>query len=131
VKSILGLIQLTNFAKHWGLFATGDSPPEGHLFHATDTGRKALDLLYEHRNVRNPLRSESMIVCLKIGDAPSPKAIGECVNRVPLMSRSRLPAGEPQWTCRVWVKEALNALHQYRVMNLPMGVSKLQTHDQL
>lgn len=71
------------------------------------------------------MRSEALIVCLKIADVPSSTAIDRCVSRVPLMSRSAIPAGERQWTCRVYVKEALIALHNDRLLNLPASVSKL------
>ncbi|TVY34923.1 hypothetical protein LOCC1_G006403, partial [Lachnellula occidentalis] len=111
---------------HWGLYATGDSPPKGILFHASDEGRRPLDLFYERRNVSNPLRSRSMVVVLKIGDVSSASAIDRSVSRVPLMSRSRLPPGEPQWTCRVYVKQALEALNQDRILRLPASVNQLE-----
>ena len=67
-----------------------------------------------------------MVACLKIGEASSSTAIHRCVSTVPLMSRSRMPAGERQWTCRVYVKEALNALHNDRILSLPASVGKSQ-----
>ncbi|KAH6717568.1 hypothetical protein BKA61DRAFT_571658 [Leptodontidium sp. MPI-SDFR-AT-0119] len=99
---------------HWGLYATGDSPPNGTLFHATDAGRDALDLYYEQRKVSNPLRSRSMVACLKIGEASSSTAI------------HRLSAGERVWTCRVYVKEALTALHNDRFLSLPASVGSIE-----
>ena len=95
------------------------------MFHASDEGRRALDLFYERRNVSNPLKSRSMVVILKIGDVSSAAAIHGSVSKVPLMSQSRLPAGEAQWTCRVYVKQALEALNQDRILRLPANVGKL------
>lgn len=66
-----------------------------------------------------------MIVCLKIADAPSSSAIDRCVSRVPLMDRRQLPGNERQWTCRVWVKEALNSLHNNGIIKLPVSGGKL------
>jgi hypothetical protein len=37
-----------------------------------------------------------------------------------------MPVGERQWTCRVYVKEALNALHNDRILSLPASIGKLQ-----
>jgi len=65
-------------------------------------------------------------VCLKIGNAPSSSAIDRCVSKVPLMIRSGLPGNERQWTCRVYVKEALIALHNDRLLELPASVGELQ-----
>ncbi|KUJ15475.1 uncharacterized protein LY89DRAFT_735582 [Mollisia scopiformis] len=111
---------------HWGLYATSDTPPRGTLFHATDAGRQPLDLYYEERKVENPTKSKSMTVCVKIGDVSSTTAIHRCVSTVPLMSRSRIPAGERQWTCRVYVKEALNALHNAQLLSLPASVGSIE-----
>lgn len=99
--------------------------PTGYLFHATDTGRQALDLFYEARKVSNPTESRSMVACLKIADAPRVEALHHFASQVPLMNPRHLPKREPQWTCRVWVKETLKVLQENRQIELPTDVAQL------
>jgi hypothetical protein len=118
------VINYTDFEKHWGLYATGDQPPRGTLYHATDLGRAPLDLLYESKTVSNPMRSVSTVVCLKVADVPSVAAIHDIIKRVPVMRRESLPPNERMWTCRVWVKEALKYLHGAQFLRLPADPGK-------
>ncbi|KAI0007109.1 hypothetical protein F4779DRAFT_593363 [Xylariaceae sp. FL0662B] len=111
---------------HWGLFATNDTPPQGALYHATDIGRAPLDLYYETKKVSDPAKSKTMIVCLKIADAPVHSAIDSIAERVPLMNRSKLPSDERQWTCRVWVKETLGYLHRAKILRLPASLDVIE-----
>ncbi|KAI2627300.1 hypothetical protein GGS26DRAFT_561307 [Hypomontagnella submonticulosa] len=111
---------------HWGLFASGSSPPSGHLLHASDTDRAALDLYQEVRRVRNPLNSRTMVVVLKIADSPGLEALKSCASSVHLMDPNYLPQGESRWTCRVWVKELMTSLHRNRYIELPSGVDTIE-----
>ncbi|KAH7194488.1 hypothetical protein DER44DRAFT_889579 [Fusarium oxysporum] len=113
---------------HWGLWATDAKPPAGHLFHATDAGRQALDLYYEARKVRDPSKSKTMVVCLKIVEAPTVEYLNHYASQIPLMDPSYLPAGESQWTCRVWVKETLKRLHKNSQIVLPAHVDTIESY---
>jgi hypothetical protein len=115
---------------HWALYATGPSPPKGYLLHATDEGRQPLDLYYAPRSVSNPMKSKTMVACLKIASSPDPKALDAVAKSIHLMDRRYLPANEPQWTCRVWVKELLSKLHDKRYIVLPMGVDGIERYCQ-
>ncbi len=105
--------------QRWGLYTSGSRPPAGHLVHATDAGRAALDLYEDVRPVSNPLRSGTMVVVLRIAHSPGMDAIEFCAKTVCLMDRRYLPSGESQWTCRVWVKEVLGALQKLGYFQLP------------
>ncbi|KAK4466048.1 hypothetical protein QBC42DRAFT_259892 [Cladorrhinum samala] len=111
---------------HWGIFNSGSTPPKGHLVHATDAGRRALDLYQEVRPVSNPLKSGSMVVVLKIAQSLSIEALDQCARSVRLMDPKYLPRGERQWTCRVWVKEVLGVLHQNKYISLPADLNTIE-----
>ncbi|KAI1745672.1 hypothetical protein F4680DRAFT_443143 [Xylaria scruposa] len=111
---------------HWALYVTEKKAPAGYLVHATDTGRRALDLYKEVRSVNNPLRSKSMVVVLKIGSSVSLRALDAYASSVHLMDPRYLPRGEVQWTCRVWVKEVLYLLHKAQLISLPCSLSSLE-----
>lgn len=66
-----------------------------------------------------------MVVCLKIAQAPNLKHLNHYASQIPLMNSSHLPAGESQWTCRVWVKETLKQLHENAQIVLPAHVGQL------
>ncbi|KAI0449741.1 hypothetical protein F5B21DRAFT_493395 [Xylaria acuta] len=111
---------------HWALYVTEKEAPAGFLVHATDAGRQALDLYKEVRQVKNPLRSKSMVVVLKIGSSVSLRALDAYASSVHLMDPRYLPRGEVQWTCRVWVKEVLHLLHNAQLITLPCNLSSLE-----
>ncbi|KAH9897350.1 hypothetical protein F4778DRAFT_782938 [Xylariomycetidae sp. FL2044] len=108
---------------HWGLYNT-TSAPRGFLIHATDANRGPLDLYQEIREVSNPRRSISLVVCLKIADSPGIDALEYCASQVRLMDPRFIPRGERQWTCRVWVKEILLVLHNNGYLRLPAGLER-------
>lgn len=95
------------------------------MYHATDKNRSALDLYYETKEVSDPTKSHTMIVCLKVADISYLEVIDRYVRAVPLMNPYKIPRGEPVWTCRVWVKEALKNLHAARVIRLPASLGKI------
>ncbi|TWU72122.1 hypothetical protein ED733_002219 [Metarhizium rileyi] len=115
---------------HWGLYVTYEGPPSGYLLHATDTGRTALDLYKEVRKVSDPRKSKSLVVCLKIDNAPSIQTLDRVACSVRLMDHAHLPWGETQWTCRVWVKEVLRALHENRQILLARNIDTLEQYCQ-
>ncbi|KAM3456657.1 hypothetical protein MY3296_001612 [Beauveria thailandica] len=111
---------------HWGLYVTENKIPEGTLFHATDRGRRALDLYIDFRTVSDPMRSKTMTACLLLCRAPSINTIKSIAAQVPLMDPRHIPRGEVQWTCRVWVKEVLRGLQRHRVVDLPDMIENIE-----
>ncbi|EQL02947.1 hypothetical protein OCS_01339 [Ophiocordyceps sinensis CO18] len=116
---------------HWGIFVTYRNAPKGMLHHATDVNRRPMDLYYETREITDPARSQSLVVCLKVSSLLSSADISHCLSAVPLMRRSRLPRHEPRWTCRVWVKEALNYLHRARIIQCHLDVDTMEHYCNL
>ncbi|KAL2136862.1 hypothetical protein VTI74DRAFT_588 [Chaetomium olivicolor] len=117
---------------HWGLFLTGSKPPAGQLFHATDEGKKPLELYRQIRPSSNPMKSSVLVVCLKIANLTDVNALDACSSqkKVPLMTPS-VPYNEPRWTCRVWVKAVLDSLATNNIISLPAGgVRELEQHCQ-
>ncbi|KAK4222192.1 hypothetical protein QBC38DRAFT_401978 [Podospora fimiseda] len=124
---------------HWGLFNTSSRAPAGDLIHATDVPPERrrrdvrLDLMKETRPTSDPLKSGTLVCVLKIGSSPGKENIERFADRkyndksyVHLMDPRYLPHGEQEWTCRVWVKEVLNAMANNRVMKLPADVNTIE-----
>lgn len=65
-----------------------------------------------------------MVACLKIADSPGAQVVDAAADAVGLMDRRYLPSSEPQWTCRVFVKQVLQRLHNKRHIELPMDVGE-------
>ncbi|KUI59122.1 hypothetical protein VP1G_11046 [Cytospora mali] len=100
------------------------APPSGTLHHATDAQKRPLDFYYRHHPVKNPTASRTMVVCLYVGQNPGDQFLQACAARIPLMIPSELPRGERMWTCRVWAKEMLKALHSHGRIRLPVSIGK-------
>ncbi|KAH8752981.1 hypothetical protein F5883DRAFT_651138 [Diaporthe sp. PMI_573] len=94
---------------HWGLLLTGSTPPTGKFYHATDEGRNALDLVREsYPTDSGMLQSRMVVAALYIGQVSEARLEWASQDAVTyLMERRHLPRGEPQWTCRIWVKTVL------------------------
>lgn len=116
---------LSNLAlQHWGLWLTGSEPPAGYLVHATDANRRALDLRKETRKVSKPLSSKTMVACLKIADSPGIQVLDAAADSVGLMDPRSLPRDEPEWTCRVFVKQVIKRLRNDGRIDLPVSRGK-------
>ncbi|KAK3375655.1 hypothetical protein B0T24DRAFT_525298 [Lasiosphaeria ovina] len=102
--------------------------PAGVLAHATDVDRAPLDLYTQVRPVSNPLASGTLVVVLKIARSPGRDALEFCANidNVGLMDPRRLPPGEIQWTCRVWVKEVLKVLQKKGYIQFSADVDAIE-----
>ena len=100
--------------QHWGLLLTGSTPPTGKFYHATDEGRNALDLVREsYPTDSGMLQSRMVVVALYIGQVSEARLEWASQDAIThLMERRHLPRGEPQWTCRVWVKTVLAKVAQ-------------------
>lgn len=90
------------------------------MFHATDAGRRPMDLYYEHRPTRDPTKSATMVVSLKIAHAPPVHVLKHYAAAVRLMDLRYLPRDEVRWSCRVWVKELLKVLSRDGHISLPL-----------
>ncbi|KAI1196034.1 hypothetical protein F5X97DRAFT_345152 [Nemania serpens] len=115
---------------HWGLFASGGVPPLGMYFHAASADNRPLDLQYKSTYV-DSADSESMVVCMRVSDAPAHPTLEACAQNVPLMSPYHLPMGELMWTSRVWVKQMLVRLEQAGVLRLPVSIDAIEQYCQL
>ncbi|KAK4237070.1 hypothetical protein C8A03DRAFT_35001 [Achaetomium macrosporum] len=111
---------------HWGLYITGSSPPSRHLLSVTDANPPIMDLRIELREVEDPRRAPTMVVCLKIANSPGLTALHSAASAVRLMDNGQLPHGEPQWTSRVWVKEVLYILAKRGCIQMPWGLDKIE-----
>ncbi|KAH6621479.1 hypothetical protein B0J18DRAFT_432604 [Chaetomium sp. MPI-SDFR-AT-0129] len=111
---------------HWALHATSDVPPAGFVLHATDAGRQPLDLYLEVRPVRDPRRSQTLVVALKIADSPGIDVLDKAAATVRLMEPRSLPPSERRWTCRVWVKEVLTVLAKNRQIRLMSNLDEIE-----
>ncbi|RBR13550.1 hypothetical protein FVER53590_08505 [Fusarium verticillioides] len=111
--------RLIRDSKHWTLYATGNNPPEGTKFHATDHGNSKNPLKYEDGRVVNPLRSKNLVVCLKVGYADSHQAIRQSLKKVPLGSSRALPRRESRWSCLVFLLQGLKQLNDDGLIFLP------------
>ncbi|CAJ2507752.1 Uu.00g089380.m01.CDS01 [Anthostomella pinea] len=105
---------------------TGNAPPAGKLFHATDLGRAPLDLYQESHDVKLPERSRTMVVFLAIASSPGVQQLESLASSIRLMDKRYLPKGESQWTCRVWVKDFLVALHRNHLIRLPESIDFIE-----
>lgn len=83
-----------------------------------------MDLYQEIRSVSNPLLSRSMVVILRIANSPGMQVLRQCASSIGLMDPRFLPREERRWTCRVWVKQFLLALHNRRYVELPSSIGK-------
>ncbi|KAL5586127.1 hypothetical protein FOBRF1_015997 [Fusarium oxysporum] len=104
---------------HWTLYVTGNNPPEGTKFHATDHGNSRNPLKYEDGRVGNPLRSRNLVVCLKVGYEDSHQAIRQSLKKAPLGSSRALPRRESRWSCRVFLLQGLKQLNDDGLIFLP------------
>ncbi|KAL2020646.1 hypothetical protein VTK56DRAFT_8136 [Thermocarpiscus australiensis] len=118
---------------HWGLFVTDSSTSGGTLHHATNrgagTGRLLNRFFYDNRSVQNPTSSSTMVVLLKICDLSSTAVqyMEDYIQREePLGKRMRPPAGESDWTCRVWVKQVLNQLRSIGLISFPSDTNTIE-----
>lgn len=113
---------------HWALLLTGPSPPAGKVYHATDEKRRALDLFRQTYPTRSGmLHSQSVVVALYVG--PIAENCLDWASRddvTHLMDPRYLPRGEPQWTCRVWVKTVLEMAERQRYIRLPAGLDRIE-----
>lgn len=114
------------------LLLTSATPPKGVVYHATDTGRNAMDL-YSQKYATNSgmLFSKSVVVALWVGqiDPNMGKQHFDYASRddvTHLMDKRYLPSNEPIWTCRVWAKTILDTAHRNRFIRLPATLGEFK-----
>ena len=78
----------------------------------------------EVRTSSNALSSLSLVLIYKIGPASSQTAFDQVLRAVPANGSASLRTGEA-FTCRIWTKDAIMALHNNRIVTLEADIGKL------
>ncbi|MCJ1257496.1 hypothetical protein MMC24_005322 [Lignoscripta atroalba] len=104
---------------HWGIFLPTASP-EGYVWHATNRegGWKL-----EHKKSKQVPFSLTLILSYKVGtvNGDTWDACFNALNSVPAAGQPSVNTQE-RFCCRIWVKDALQALDNNRVIALTMGI---------
>lgn len=108
----------TNRTKHWGLILT-DSYKKPTLHHASNRNGP---WIYEERNAK-PDQSMSLIVLIRVGKIKTHSRMRDVIKGIAADGNPSQRTGEA-FTCRIWVKDVLMALHDYGEIVLPMDISK-------
>jgi hypothetical protein len=66
----------------------------------------------------------SLVLVFKIGSVSSQTALDQVLQAVPADGSASLRTGEA-FTCRIWTKDALVALHDSRIVTLPENIDEL------
>lgn len=105
---------------HWGIFIPTASPL-GYIWHATNRegGWKL-----EHKQSNNVPFSMSLVLSQKVGTVTSAnfQACRDILNAIRADGTPSPNTGE-DFSCRVWVKDALVALHKNRIIVLPKDIN--------
>lgn len=108
---------------HWGIFMPTASP-DGHVWHATNRegGWKL-----EHKTSANIPFSMSLVLAYKIGtvNQSAQKNCLDILNRVDASGLSSRSTGE-EFSCRVWVKDAIITLHNNHIIVLNETVDAIE-----
>lgn len=67
----------------------------------------------------------SLVLVYKIGIASSQRAVDQVLQTVPADSSASLRTGEA-FTCRIWTKDALMALHNNRIVTLTANIGEFK-----
>ncbi|KAJ4391474.1 hypothetical protein N0V93_005091 [Gnomoniopsis smithogilvyi] len=103
----------------------------GTVYHATDVGRRAMDLYRQSfTSSSGMLQSRTVVVALYVGqmDPKMGKQHLDYASRddlTHLMDKRYLPSNEPIWTCRIWAKTVLSIAHQNRYIQLPADLNRI------
>ena len=111
---------------HWGIFIPTASPL-GHIWHATDNqGGWRLE---HHVEIDEVPFSIGLVLCQKIGTADADK-FEMCYDVLNAVGADGTPSphtGEA-FSCRVWVKDAMLALHKNRIIVLPGEADEVEAY---
>ncbi|RJE21949.1 hypothetical protein PHISCL_05724 [Aspergillus sclerotialis] len=108
---------------HWGIFIPTASP-NGHVWHATN--REGGWKLEQKISANVPF-SMSLVLAYKIGSV-NPSSWQTCLNVLNGVNANGIPSpntGE-QFSCRVWVKDAILALHNNHILVLSETISAIE-----
>jgi hypothetical protein len=108
---------------HWGIFMPTASP-NGHVWHATNRegGWKL-----EYKTSANVPFSLSLVLAYKIGSI-DPSQAQTCLNILNGVNAGGLSPNTGEATnCRVWVKDAIIALHSNRIIELAETFDSMET----
>jgi hypothetical protein len=108
---------------HWSFFIPTDKP-HGEVWHATNrTG----GWFMETKSTPGVPNSISVCVALKLGTFTNENwvTLRSTLSNVPSSGQPSLNTGEA-FTCRVWVKDAILALHNASVINLTKPIEEIE-----
>ncbi|KAI9710956.1 MAG: hypothetical protein M1820_002393 [Bogoriella megaspora] len=108
---------------HWGIFVP-TSKPRGEVWHAVNrSGGWSVDI----RTTSGVPSSVSLCLCFKVGSVTSQNwdAFKATLRGLPGSSKPS-PNTREAFTCRVWVKDALLALHNARLIHLTEDISNIE-----
>ncbi|KID88394.1 hypothetical protein MAJ_11067, partial [Metarhizium majus ARSEF 297] len=106
---------------HWGLILT-DSHKNPVLYHATNRNGP---WTFEARKAK-PDQSMSLIVLILVDKVKSHSRTKEIIESIPADGSPSQRTGE-FFTCRIWIKDVLIALHDYGEITLPTDIDSLET----
>ena len=109
---------------HWGIFIPTNTP-HGYLWHASN---KEGGWHLKYGTSSNVPFSMSLLLAHKIGTVNSETWETCCntLNLIPCSGQPSLHTGE-QFSCRVWVKDAILELQKNKVIDLPEAISQIET----
>lgn len=107
---------------HWGIFVPSASPL-GTVWHATNSSG---GWRLERKDTSNIPMSMSLCVAAKVGNVNSAtlETLTQTLDSIPAAGQPSSRNNEP-FTCRVWVQDALHALHMARVIVLTKSIEKI------
>ncbi|KAF7875103.1 hypothetical protein EAF04_002275 [Stromatinia cepivora] len=108
---------------HWGIFITS-SAPDGVHYHATN---RFGGWVPEFRPTTKITQSLTLVIVYKIGIVSSQTRlkVDQVLEAVPADGSASLRTGEA-FTCRIWTKDALVALHDNGNVTLPADIDTLE-----
>lgn len=109
---------------HWGFFVPTNKP-HGEVWHAINPSG---GWFLETKTTRGVPDSMSLCLVLKLGIATSQnwETLRTTLANVPCCGEPSLNTGEP-FTCRIWVKDAILALHHAGVIHLTKSIEDIES----
>ncbi|KAK3933570.1 hypothetical protein QBC46DRAFT_326314 [Diplogelasinospora grovesii] len=99
---------------HWALltgYKDEHKKPEGYRYHVRNlpgrdqSGRAVVTWQYEERDLTNVRFTTQLLVRIRVSKVADLARLQEILRQVPVVQ------GDPSWTCRIWVRDAIAALN--------------------
>jgi hypothetical protein len=104
--------------QHWGIILTDTiATPVLH-----DASNRAGPWTYREKR-GDPAHSLTLIALIRVGDVGNHPLATHIIQNSPVNGSPSQRTGEA-FTCRIWVKDTLVALHENRVTTLPADIGK-------